>query len=81
LIYVYKLTNLLGLDGLVLLRQRQLYVARAGHVWVDAAVCAVRAAALPHRLVDLNVADEKGVSVQALDLQASGKQQQWPDRQ
>jgi hypothetical protein len=43
-------------------------VAGAAHVGVDAAVRAVRAAALVHGPVDLDVADEQGVRVQALGL-------------
>lgn len=47
-------------------------MAGAGHVGVDAAVCAVGAAALLHGLVDLNVADEQRVNIKALHLGVGG---------
>lgn len=66
---LHERTDLVGGDGGFLLGQGELDVAGAGHVGVDATVGAVRAAALLHGLVHLDVADEQVVRVQALGLQ------------
>ena len=54
--------------GRLLLRQRQLHVARARHVRADAAVRAVGAAALLDCLVHLDVRDVERVDVEAFHL-------------
>lgn len=63
----------LALDRCLLLTECELHVARAGHVGVDATVGAVRAAALLHGLVDLDVADEQRINVKALGLLRGAK--------
>ncbi len=50
-------------------------MAGGGHVRVDATVGPVRAAALPHGLVDLDVRHIQVVHVQALDLRGSKRKQ------
>jgi hypothetical protein len=58
----------LTLDSLGLLGKNDLNVARRRHVGVDTTVSTVGAAALARSLVDLNVLNDKGILIQALDL-------------